>query len=68
MGTIVGAQLPEVKLFDPLLPVNMSSVVTLVRSQQTVWLKLVAPLNIDSMSVTLLTSHAETSLLKDEAS
>ena len=63
----VGAQLPEVKLFDPLLPVNMSSVVTLVRSQQTVWLKLVAPLNIDSVVLRLLTSQADTSLLKDEA-
>ena len=64
-GCSVGA---HVLLMEPLLPSNMLQVdVTWLMSQQRVWEKDEAPLNIYSMSVTLLTSQADTSLLKDVA-
>ena len=67
-GSAEGAVTVEAQVGDrdPLLPVNMSVVVAPeMMSQQRVWSKAVAPLNMDAKVVTLLVSQAEMSSLNE---
>ena len=67
-GDVVGSRVvAHVSPMEPGLDSNILSVETPDRSQQRVWLKDEAPLNIAYMLSTRLTSQEETSLLKDDA-